>query len=49
MSEYSQSYKTFAGSLLKSNKELIQQWAKDESNIELQESCKMLMDAAGHK
>jgi hypothetical protein len=46
MSEYSQSYKAFAGSLLKSNKDLIKEWARDDSNPELKESCKMLMDAA---
>jgi hypothetical protein len=36
----------FAGSLLKSNKDLIKEWARDDSNPELKESCKMIMDAA---
>jgi len=47
MSNFSQSYMTFAESLLKANKDLIAHWAQDSSNPELQESCKMLMDAAG--
>lgn len=47
MIEYSPSYMAFADSLLKSNKELINEWARDDRNPELKESCKMLMDAAG--
>jgi len=45
--DYSEGYKTFSESLLKANRELIAKWADDTSNPELQESCRMLMDAAG--
>lgn len=47
MIEYSPSYMAFADSMLKSNKDLINEWARDNSNPELKESCRMLMDAAG--
>jgi len=45
MTEYSQSYMTFAESLLNSNKELIVHWAQDNSNRELSESCQMILEA----
>jgi hypothetical protein len=49
MSNYSPSFMAFSESLLKSNKDLINEWARDDSNPELQESCKMLVDAARQK
>jgi hypothetical protein len=47
MSNYSPSFMAFSEAVLKSNKDLINEWARDNSNQELSESCKMLMDAAG--
>lgn len=48
MSEYSLSFKAFSEGILKANKELIQQWVKDDKNPELQDACQMILEA-GHK
>jgi len=46
MIEYSRSYMVFAQGVLKTHKELIQQWVKDEKNPELKEAC-LMIQAAG--
>ena len=46
MSEYSLSFKAFSEGILKANKELIQEWVKDDKNPELKEAC-LMIQAAG--
>jgi hypothetical protein len=46
MSNYTPSYMAVSKILYQTNEDLIKKWSQDNSNPELAESCKMLMDAA---
>lgn len=46
MSSYSTTYKALSETLYSVNKTLIDAWAKDTSDPELSNACKMLIDAA---
>jgi len=47
MDNYTPSYKVISKILFQANEDLIKKWGYDESNPELKEACRMLMDAAG--